>query len=155
MLNGFSYGKIHPRHPPFTCFLMVITRETGQSLAALKSSVSPTLRDGQCQGGGIFGRMVDRISANLARNKIVCPQHVDYGRISVDDLEPHTATFFESVRHRFDADIESVDFAGLDRFRIGMGVIRLHLGAFLWVEGTMPGAQPPFRDPAISRIETL
>ena len=99
--------------------------------------------------------MVDRISANLARNKIVCPQHVGYGRISVDDLEPHTATFFESVRHRFDADIESVDFAGLDRFRIGMGVIWLHLGAFLRVERTMRGAQPAFRDLEIGGIEIL
>src|SRR5262245_41352072 len=152
---GSLTEKCHPRRPRFTLPFDGITQETGQSLAAWKRPLSPTLRDGQCQGRGIFGRMVDRISANLARNKIVRPQHVGYGRISVDDLEPHTATFFESVRHRFDADIESVDFAGLDRFRIGMGVIRLHLGAFLWVEGTMPGAQPPFRDPAISRIETL
>src|SRR6516165_2412004 len=90
--------------------------------------------------------MVDRISANLARNKIVRPQHIGYGRISVDDLEPHTATFFESVRHRFDADIESVDFARLDRFRIDMGVIWLHLGAFLRVEPTMRSTQPAFRD---------
>src|SRR6516164_11426420 len=119
------------------CLLIVITRETAESLAAWKRPVSPTLRDRQCQGRGIFGRMVDRISANLARNKIVRPQHVSYGRISVDDLEPHTATFLESVRHRFDTDIKSVDFAGLDRLRIGMGVIRLHLGAFLRVERTM------------------
>src|SRR5262249_8551923 len=99
--------------------------------------------------------MVDRISANLARNKIMRPQHVGYGRISVDDLEPHTATLLESLRHRFDADIESVDFAGLDRFRIGMGVIRLHLGAFLWVERTMRSTQPAFRDPEIGGIEIL
>src|SRR5215472_9547203 len=114
----FSSGKIHPRR-----LLMVITREPAQSLAALKRPVSPTLRDRQCQGRGIFGRMVDRISANLAWNKIVGPQHVGYGRISVDDLEAHTATFLESVRHRFDTDIKSVNLAGLDRLRIGMGVI--------------------------------
>src|SRR5262245_29039353 len=93
--------------------------------------------------------MVDRISANLARNKIVRPQHVSYGRISVDDLEPHPATFLESVRHRFDTDIESVDFAGLDRLRVGMSVIRLHLGAFLRFERTMRGAQPAFRAPEL------
>src|SRR6516225_5924010 len=101
MLNGFSYGKIHRGAPVSHCLLIVITQETAQSLAALKRPVSPTLRDGQCQGRGIFGRMVDRISANLAWNKIVRPQYVGYGRISVDDLEAHTATFLEPMAHRF------------------------------------------------------
>src|SRR5262245_65136107 len=109
---GSLTEKCHPRRPRFTLPFDGITQETGQSLATLKRPVSPTLRDGQYQGRGIFGRMVDRISANLAWNKIVRPQHVSYGRISVDDLEAHTATFLESVRHRFDADIKSVNFAG-------------------------------------------
>ena len=103
----------------------------------------------------MFSRMVDRISANLAWNKIVRPQHVGYGRISVDDLKPHTATFLESVRHRFDADIKSVNFAGRDRLRIGMGAIRLHLGAFLRVERTMRGTEPAFRDPEIQKYAGL
>src|SRR6516225_3351692 len=93
--------------------------------------------------------------ANLAWNKIVRPQHVGYGRIAVDDLEAHTATFLESVRHRFDADIKSVNFAEFDRLWIGMGVIRLHLGAFLRVERTMRGTEPAFRDPEIGGIEIL
>ena len=92
-------------------------------------------------------RVIDRIGADLVRHVIMRPQHVGDRGIAVDDFQPHATALLETVRHRLDADVETVDFSRLDRLRIGVRVIRLNLGRFLRIERAVRGAQPAFGDP--------
>jgi predicted N-formylglutamate amidohydrolase len=63
----------------------------------------------------VLSGMVDRVPADLVGIVVMRPEHVCEGGIAIDQFEPHATALLEAVRHGLDANIEAVDFSGLDR----------------------------------------
>src|SRR5262249_56795719 len=73
----------------------------------------------------------------------------------IDDLRRDAVALMDAMRDRRDRNVEAINLARLDRLRLYMAVIRLHLGRLVRIERTMRRAQPALGDPIRGRVESL
>ncbi len=99
--------------------------------------------------------MMDGIVPNLVRQVIVSPQNTGHHGITVHDFEANTATFLETVGHGLQRQFERVSRSRDNRFGICVGMVGLHLGAFVRIERPVRSPEPALGDPEIVGIESL
>src|SRR3972149_2297698 len=124
------------------------TRRTGPPMPNL-------LMDGKYQGRWILVAVPDRVLADLVGRVIVGPEHVGKRRVAVGDVQADAIALLELEGIRLDADLELIDLAGLDRLRVFVQKVGLHLGAVLLVDGAVGCAQPALGHDLESRVEAL